>query len=87
MAKQGIRIKNKGLFLIGVILLVIGVALSLYNGDLGTSGGATQAAYPYQIAGIILIVAGVVLMILGFLYSPRYLITAFQRNRARQTAG
>jgi drug/metabolite transporter (DMT)-like permease len=80
MAKQGIKIKNKGMFLIGVILLVIGVILSLYNGD-----SVMQTTYPYQVAGIILIVAGLVLMVLGFLYSPRYLITAFQRNRAQQS--
>jgi drug/metabolite transporter (DMT)-like permease len=85
MTKQGIKIKNKGLFLIGIILLIIGVALSLYE-DLGTNGEAMQTTYPYQIIGIILVAAGLVLMVLGFFYSPRYLITAFQRKRIQQSS-
>ena len=85
MATQGTGIKNKALLLIGIILLVIGVVLSLYKEDLGTSGGIMRTAYPYQIIGIVLAVAGIVLMVLGFFYSPRYLITAFQRNRAQQS--
>jgi drug/metabolite transporter (DMT)-like permease len=86
MAKQGIKIKNKGLFLIGIILLIIGVALSLYKKDLGMNDGVMQTAYPDQILGIILVVAGLVLMVLGFFYSPRYLITAFQRKRIQQSS-
>ena len=74
MATQGIEVKNKGLLLIGIILLVIGVVLSLYKED---------TAFPYQIVGIVLVVAGIVFIILGFLYSPRYLITAFERKRAQ----
>lgn len=74
MATQVIEIKNKGLLLIGIILLVIGVILSLYK---------EKTAFPYQIIGIVMVVAGIVCMILGFLYSPRYLITAFQRRRAQ----
>lgn len=34
MAKQGIKIKNKGLFLIGIIPLAIGVVLLLYEENL-----------------------------------------------------
>ncbi len=74
MATKVIEIKNKGLLLVGIILLVIGVVLSLYK---------EGTAVPYQIVGIVLVVAGIVCMILGFLYSPRYLITAFQRKRAQ----
>ena len=74
MATQAIEIKNKVLLLIGIILLVIGVVLSLYKQD---------TAYPHQSVGIVLVVAGIVFMIVGFLYSPQYLITAFQRRRAQ----
>ena len=83
MATQGTEIKNKGLLLIGITLLITGAALSLYKEDLGMSGGVMQTAHPYQIVGIVLIVAGIILMALGFLYSPRYHITAFQKARSR----
>ena len=74
MATKVTEIKNKGLLLIGIILLVIGVVLSLYK---------EETAFPYQVVGIFLVVAGIICMVLGFLYSPRYLITAFQRRRAQ----
>jgi drug/metabolite transporter (DMT)-like permease len=83
MSTRGIEIKNKGLLLIGIILLVIGVVLSLYKEDLGINGGAMRTAYPYQVVGIILVVAGIVFMTLGFLYSPRYHITALDKARSR----
>jgi hypothetical protein len=83
MAKQGTRIKNRGLLLMGIILLVIGVALSLYKEDLGMSGAVMQTAHPYQIIGIILVATGIIFIALGFFYSPRYHITAFQKARSR----
>jgi len=83
MATYGIKAKNKGLFLIGIILLAIGVVLSLYKEDLGMDGGVMRTGYPYQIVGIILVVTGIVFMALGFLYSPRYHITAFDKARSR----
>jgi hypothetical protein len=79
MATQRIKIKNKGLFLIGIILLVLGMVLSLYH----ISGGVMQTTYPYQTVGIILVVIGIVCTVLGFFYSPHYLITAFERKRAQ----
>jgi hypothetical protein len=86
MATQGTRIKNKGLLLIGIILLVTGVVLSLYKENRGISGGVTQTKYPYQTVGIILVAIGIVLGVLGFFYSPHYLITAFERKRAQQSS-
>lgn len=86
MATQGIRIKNKGLLLIGVTLLVIGLILSLYTVNLDTNGGVMRTTYPYQPEGIILVVIGIVLTVLGFFLSPHYLITAFERKRAQQTS-
>jgi hypothetical protein len=86
MATQGTRIKNKGLLLIGITLLAIGVVLSLYKEDLGMNGGVMRTAYPYQTEGIILAIIGIVFSVLGFLYSPHYLITAFQRKRAQQSS-
>lgn len=83
MVTPRIEIKNKGLLLIGIILLVIGVALSLYKEDLGMNGGVTQTAHPYRIIGITLVVTGIIFMALGFLYSPRYHITAFEKARSR----
>jgi len=83
MSTRGIEIKNKGLLLIGIILLVIGVVLSLYKEDLGINGGAMQTTYPYQTVGIILVVTGIIFMTLGFLYSPHYHITLFDKARSR----
>lgn len=60
---------NKGLLIFGIILLVIGLAASFYYFDpYGNQSGRT---YPYQGIGIALVVTGVVLSALAFLYSPR----------------
>ena len=50
--------RNVGLILIGIILLVIGLAAYTYQYRFG---------YPYQTLGIILGVAGIVLMAYGFI--------------------
>ena len=84
MATKGIEIKNKGLFIIGIILLVIGVVLSLYKEDLGMSGGVMRTAYPYQIVGIILVVAGVVFLALGFLYSSASTVSLLAKAATRK---
>lgn len=86
MATQGTRIKNKGLLLIGISLLVIGIILSLYHENLATNGGVMRTTYPYQPEGVIAVVIGIILIVLGFFYSPHYLITAFERKRAQQTS-
>jgi len=55
MSSLGIR--NVGLFLIGILLLVIGFAAYTYHYYLG----------PYQTLGIVLVVAGIVFMAFGFI--------------------
>jgi len=64
---KGIEIKNKGLVLFGVILLLIGLVASFYP---ETYYGYVLR-YPYQTVGIILLLAGIVFIALGFFYSPR----------------
>jgi drug/metabolite transporter (DMT)-like permease len=59
--------RNKGLIVFGIVFGVIGVLLSLqrvgyYYSDL---------TYPYQTIGIVLVIAGIVFVALGLLYSPR----------------
>jgi vacuolar-type H+-ATPase subunit I/STV1 len=72
---SGIEIKNKGLLLLGIILLVIGLAASLYEKiETGNVLGYTYSVsrgYPYQSIGVILAVAGIVFVALGFLYSSQ----------------
>ena len=70
MEKLGI--KNKGLLLFGIILLVIGLIACFYSvtEEAGTYYATTT--YPYQSpVGIILTVAGIVFAALGFFYSPK----------------
>jgi len=64
------EVRNKGLIIFGIILLVIGLAAYLYGYRL-YSDGSGPMVYPYQNIGILLTVAGIVIMVLGFLYSPR----------------
>jgi drug/metabolite transporter (DMT)-like permease len=73
--------RNKGLIIFGIILLVIGLVASFYpqtgteerfNSDTGRNEMVTVIlGYPYQTVGILLDVAGIVFVALGFLYSPR----------------
>ena len=68
----GVEIKSKGLLLLGIILLVIGLAASFYQKiETETILGYTYVVsrgYPYQSIGVILVVAGIVFIALGFLY-------------------
>jgi vacuolar-type H+-ATPase subunit I/STV1 len=61
--------RNKGLIIFGIILLAIGLVASFYSQTEYPSGG--RMTYPYQSIGILLDVAGIVFVALGFLYSPR----------------
>jgi drug/metabolite transporter (DMT)-like permease len=58
--------RNKGLLVFGIVLLAIGLALSLYQVRF-----YENLTYPYQTIGIVLIIAGILFVALGFLYSPR----------------
>ena len=67
--------RNKGLVIFGIILLAIGLVASFYQvtRHIGKPPEAVtlQIVYPYQVEGIILLVAGIVLIALGFFYSRR----------------
>ena len=71
MTMQKLGIKNKGLLVFGVILLVIGLVASFYQEQHYVHDVGTQTVTPYQSVGIILAVAGIMLAVLGFLYSPK----------------
>jgi hypothetical protein len=61
--------RNKGLIIFGIILLVIGLVASFYSKTEFPSGGYIfRLTYPYQSIGILLDVAGIVFIALGFLY-------------------
>jgi uncharacterized membrane protein len=72
----GIKIRNKGVLLFGILLFVIGLALTLYEkvetyyvpfyGNVSVSRG-----YPYQGAGLGLIFVGAAFIALGFLYPQK----------------
>jgi drug/metabolite transporter (DMT)-like permease len=67
---KSMEARNKGLIIFGIILLVIGLVAYLYGYPLYRDGSGPMV-YPYQNIGILLAVAGIVFMALGFLYSPR----------------
>lgn len=60
--------KNQGLVVFGIILLIIGLVASFYS---HTDLPGVRAIYPYQGIGIVLAVAGIVFVALGFLYPSR----------------
>lgn len=77
MSSLGIR--NIGLFFFGIILLVIGLVASFYSHtEYPTSG---RVVYPYQSVGLLLDVAGIVFVALGFLY-PSYKTPSPQPQQA-----
>ena len=55
--------RNEGLIVFGIILLIIGLFASFYETD--------YYDYPYQTLGIILSIAGIIIVVLGFLYPSR----------------
>ena len=68
--------RNKGLIVLGIVILAIGSVASYYQatqiaptGPYPTPGGfdATQAIYPYRDVGIIFLVVGVIFTALGVL--------------------
>ena len=63
--KSGIEIKKKGLLIFGVILFVVGLIAYFYY---YVEKYSVVQKYPYQSLGIVLVLAGLVFMALGFLY-------------------
>ena len=67
--------RNIGLLLVGVALFAIGLFASFYKvtHDVGQPPAAVipQIVYPYQSVGIILLVAGIVLIASGFLFQSQ----------------
>jgi uncharacterized membrane protein len=68
--------KNKGLIIFGIILLLIGLVAYFYPQiryyESGYyKGEEISRTYPYQNLGMVLVLAGIIFIALGFLYSPR----------------
>jgi vacuolar-type H+-ATPase subunit I/STV1 len=63
--------RNKGFVIVGVVLLVIGLFASFYKvtHTVGQAPAAVipQISYPYQIVGVILLVAGIIFSALGLI--------------------
>ena len=62
--KKGIEIKSRGLFLFGILLLLIGLLASFYK----ETRVGEQPFTPYQSIGIISVLIGVLCMVLGVFY-------------------
>ena len=65
---KGIGIKSRGLFLIGVLLLLIGLVASFYKETHYVSDVGEQPFTPYQSIGIVLVLVGILFILLGFFY-------------------
>jgi len=68
---NGIEIKNKGILIFGIILLLIGLGASFYYESKSILGFEYMRTYPYQSIGMVLVLLGGVFVALGFFYSPR----------------
>ena len=75
MTMEKIGTKNKGLALFGIVLLAIGLLAYFYYYPTGYAPNQTLH-YPYQTAGIVLVIAGIVFVALGFFYSPKKPLTS-----------
>jgi len=62
--KKGIEIKSRGLFLFGILLLLIGLFASFYK----ETRVGEQPFTPYQSIGIVSVLIGVLCMVLGVFY-------------------
>jgi uncharacterized membrane protein HdeD (DUF308 family) len=67
--------RNKGLIILGIVLLVVGLFASFYKVShiVGQAPAAEtyQISYPYQIVGIIKLVVGITFISLGFLFQHK----------------
>jgi hypothetical protein len=72
MAIQIKAIKNLASFIFGAVLLLIGLACSLYDRGPGYYGGSYATYfYPFQTVGIVLILIGAAFAGLGLFYPSR----------------
>jgi uncharacterized membrane protein YdcZ (DUF606 family) len=60
-----------GAVILGILLLVAGLFASFYSESKTILGFEYQKTYPYQNAGIALIVVGAIIAAAGFLYRPQ----------------
>jgi uncharacterized membrane protein HdeD (DUF308 family) len=65
---KGIEIKSRGLLLIGILLLLIGLVDSFYQETHYVSPVGEQPFTPYQSIGIVLVLVGIFFIVLGFFY-------------------
>jgi uncharacterized membrane protein YidH (DUF202 family) len=67
--------RKKGLIIFGIILLAIGLFASFYHVTrhilIGDHPDGEETIYPLRNVGIVLMIAGIIFLVLGFLYSQR----------------
>ncbi len=63
-----IEIKSRGLFVFGILLLLIGLVASFYKEMQHVSPVGEQPSTPYQSIGIVLVLVGILFIVLGFFY-------------------
>jgi len=73
---KGIEIKSRGLFLSGILLLLIGLVASFYR----ETHVGEQSFIPYQSIGIVLVLVGMLFILLGFFYP----LSGARETRQRQ---
>jgi uncharacterized membrane protein len=74
--EKGTEIKSRGLFLIGILLLLVGLVASFYK----ETHVGEQPFAPYQSIGIVLVLVGVLCIVLGFFYP----LSGARETRQRQ---
>ena len=67
LATKRIGVRNFGVLAFGIILLLVGLVASFYQEDVY---GTLIVRYPYQEFGIVLVVAGIAFIAIGFFYPP-----------------
>jgi uncharacterized membrane protein HdeD (DUF308 family) len=76
--------RNKGLVIFGIILFAVGLFASFYQVTrhvlVGNFVDGTETITPLKNVGIVLIVAGIIFLALGFLYRPRKTLLPQERN-------
>ena len=77
---KGIEIKSRGLFLIGILLLLIGLVASFYKETHYVSNVGEQPFTPYQSIGIVFVLVGILFIVLGFFYP----LSGARETRQRQ---
>jgi len=79
---------NKGLVIFGIILLVVGLFFSLYLviHRVGKPPAAVtdQLTAPYQTEGIVLLLAGIIFIALGFLRQRKTVLAQDRNPSAKQ---